>query len=53
MEYHYIYVYQARYDTSIVVQYLYTATVKTSTHFYKNTLPSDMIFAKSDASTSD
>ena len=30
-----------------------TATVKESTEFYKNTLPSDMIFTKEDASTSD
>ena len=30
-----------------------TATVKTSTKFYKTTLPSDKIFTKSDASTSD
>ena len=30
-----------------------TDTVKTSTKFYKTTLPSDMIFTKDDASTSD
>ena len=44
---------QARYDTSIVAKYLDTATVKESTKFYKTTLPSDMIFTKVDASTSD
>ena len=30
-----------------------TTTVKTSTKFYNTTLPSDMIFTKADASTSD
>ena len=30
-----------------------TATVKASTKFYKTTLPSDIIFAKDDTSTSD
>ena len=44
---------QAIYDTSIVTKYLDTVTVKTSTKFYKITLPSDMIFTKADASTSD
>ena len=44
---------QAIYTTSIVSKYLDTATVKTSTKFHKTTLPSDMIFAKADASTSD
>ena len=44
---------QARYATSIVATYLNTATVKTSTNFYKNTLPSDTIFNKVDASTND
>ena len=39
--------------TSIVVKYLDTATVKASKKFYKTTLPSDMIFTKSDASSSD
>ena len=42
-----------RYDTSIVAKYLDTDTVKASKFFYKNTLPCDMIFTKSDASTSD
>ena len=49
---HYISVDQDRYDTSIVAKYLDTATVKTSTKFYKTNLPSDMIFTKADASTS-
>ena len=44
---------QARYTTSIVEKYLDTATVKTSTKFYKTALPSDIIFAKADAYTSD
>ena len=44
---------QARYATSIVEEYLNTDTVKASTNFYKTTLPSDMIFTKADASTSD
>ena len=37
---------QARYATSIVAKYLDTATVKASTNFYNNTLPTDMIFKK-------
>ena len=41
------------YATSIVEKYLDTATVKTSTKFYKTTLTSDTIFTKADASTSD
>ena len=41
------------YDTSIVDNYLDTTTFKTSTEFYKTTLPSDMIFTKADVSTSD
>ena len=48
-----IYVDQAKYVTSIVAKYLDTATVTKSTHFYKKNLPSDMIYIKSDASTSD
>ena len=44
---------KARYDTYIVANYLDTDAVKTSTNFYKTTFPSDTIFAKSDASTSD
>ena len=36
-----------------VAKYLNTATFKTSTKFYNNTFPYDMIFAKADASTND
>ena len=50
---HSISVDQDRYATSIVEKYLDNAAVKTSTHFYKTTLPSNMIFIESDASTSD
>ena len=53
MKYHYISVYEARHDTSIIAKYLDTDTVKTSTNFYKNNLPSDIIFTKPDASTRD
>ena len=53
MKDHYISVDQARYATSIVAKYLYTATVKVSNKFYKTTLPADMIFTKEDVSTSD
>ena len=44
---------QARYATSVLEKYLDNATVKASIKFYNNTLPSDMIFTKSDISTSD
>ena len=50
---HSISVDQARYATSIVANYLDTATVKVSNKFYKTTLPVDMIFTKQDVSTSD
>ena len=50
---HSISVYQDRYATSAVAKYFGTAIVKSSKFFYKNTLPSDIIFTKSDASTSD
>ena len=53
MKDHSIYLDQARYATSIVEKYFYTDTVKASKKFYNTTLPSDMIFTKSDASTSD
>ena len=53
MKDHSISVYQARYATSIVDKYLDIATVKTSTNFYKTTLPSDMIFTNDAVSTSD
>ena len=44
---------QDRYATSIVAEYLDTATVKVSTKVYKTTLPADIIFTKEDVSTSD
>ena len=50
---HFISVDQARYDTSIVDNYLDNSTVKTHTTFYNTTLTPDMIFTKADASTSD
>ena len=50
---HSILVEQARYSTSIVAKYLYTATVKVSNKFYKTTLPSGIIFTKEYVSTSD
>ena len=49
---HYISVDQAKYATYIVDKYLDTYTFKTSTKFYKNTFPDDIIFAKADAYTS-
>ena len=52
-KYHSISVDQAIYATSVVEKYLDTVTVRASTQFYKTTLPSDMIFTKADASTSD
>ena len=48
-----IFIEQAIYATSIVAKYLDSTTVKTSTTFYKTTLPPDMIFTKADASNSD
>ena len=53
IKYHYISVDQARYDTFVVKKYLYIATVKAITKFYKSTLPSDMIFTEYVTSTSD
>ena len=50
---HSISVDQVRYATSIVEKYLHTSTVNTSTEFLKTTFPSDVIFAKSDASIND
>ena len=44
---------QARYATSIVEKYLDNDTVKASIKFYNIPLPSDMIFTKADAYTSD
>ena len=53
MKNHYISIDQAIYDTSVVAKYLDTVKFKTSTNFYKSLFPSDMIFTKSDTSTSD
>ena len=50
---HSISVDQARYATSIIAKHFDTATIKASKKFYKITLPSDNIFTKADASTSD
>ena len=44
---------QARYDTSIMVKYMNTATINKSKKFYNTTFPYDMIFTKDYASTSD
>ena len=52
LRYHSISVDQARYATSIVSKYLYTAIVKVSNNFYKTTFPADMIFTKEDFSIS-
>ena len=53
MKYQSIYMDQARYATSIVAEYLDTATVKVSKKFYKTTFPDDMILTKEDISNSD
>ena len=53
IRYHYIYVDQARYATSIVAKNLDTSTVKASKKFYNTTFPYDMILTKDDAYTSD
>ena len=53
MKDHFLFVDQARYDNSVVSKYLDTVTVKSRTKVYKTTLPSDMIFTKSDASSTD
>ena len=45
--------YQARYATSVVSEYLDTGTVKEGAKFYKNIFPSGMIFTKDDAYTSE
>ena len=45
---HSISVDNARYATSIVANYLYNATAKTSKKFYKTNFPPDMIFTKDD-----
>ena len=48
-----IFVYPDIYVTSIVTKYLDTSTVKKSKTFHKTTFKYDIIFTKSDASTSD
>ena len=53
MKDHLISVDKARYATSIVANYLDVATVKTCKYFYQNTFPSNIIFTKTVASTSD
>ena len=53
MKDHSISVDQDKYATYIAAKYLDTATVKTSTIFYKTNFQSDMIFTKADASTRD
>ena len=53
MKEQYISVDQSRYSTSVVDKYMDTAKVNTSKNIYKNTFPSDMIFTKSNVSTSD
>ena len=49
----YISIDQAIYATSILSKYLYTATVRRSKKDYKTTFPYDIIFTKSNSSTSD
>ena len=53
MKDHSISVDHAGYATSIVAEYLDTATVRKIKTFYKTTFPSDMIFTKAGAYTSD
>ena len=53
MKDHSISVDKDRYATSIVAEYLDTATVKVIIKFYKTIFPADMIFTKEDVSTSD
>ena len=50
---HSISVDQSRYATSIVENYLDTATIKENLNFNYTTSPHDMIFTKEDASTSE
>ena len=53
MKYHSISIDKAIYANSISAKYLDTATVKASKRNYKTTFPSDLMFTKADASTSD
>ena len=50
---YYISVDQARYYTSVVSNYIDTATIKENFKFYRTTLPHDMTFTKYDTYTSD
>ena len=50
---HYISADQARYATSIVAKYLYTATIKEKPKFHNTTIPHDIILTKYYAFTSD
>ena len=50
---HYISVYQARYATFVVAEYLETATIKENSKFHKTTLTNDMMLTKEGASISD
>ena len=43
---HSILVYQSRYSTSVVENYLYTSTIKENSRFNNTILPHDMIFTK-------
>ena len=52
MKDHSILVDQAIYDASVVAKYVDTDTFKTGKKFNKTTFPSDIIFTKSDPSTS-
>ena len=52
MKDHHISVNKARYATSIVANYFDTSTVNTSTKKFETNFPSDIIFTKSDTSTS-
>ena len=49
---HSISVNQDKYATSVVKDYLDTATIKENPKLHKTTLPHDMIFTKEDASIS-
>ena len=49
---HYISMYQAKYDTSVVAKYLDNSKIKENSKFHNTTLHHDIIFTKEDASTS-
>ena len=46
LKYHYISVDQARYDTSVVEEYINTSTIKENSKLHETNLPHDMIFTK-------